>query len=124
MLISQNGLKTFLDRVCGYLEKLGSKSGWVGSGQTSLVWDWKIYPKNPKNFKLFPSGQNKSHWVGSKSTRVKDWSVSYLLRAKSILGLGQGPSLEKNTVSFISAFNLFYKTRKRTPSNKLLLVSL
>jgi len=63
----------------------------VGSGQPSLVWAWKISPKNPKNFKfLFALGQKKSHWVGSKSTRVKGGSVSYLLQVKS-----HGTSLDR-----------------------------
>jgi len=46
-------------------------------------------------FQFFPfhSGQKKYLWVGSKSTRVKDGSASYLLRVKSMLRLGQGPSL-------------------------------
>jgi len=43
---------------------------------------WKI---SPKNGKFFP--------FGSKSTRVKVRSASYLLQVKSMLGSGQGPSL-------------------------------
>jgi len=42
----------------------------VGLGQTSLVWVWIFYPQNPKFFK--PLGKKKYHWVGSKSTQVKD----------------------------------------------------
>jgi len=42
---------------------------------------------------LYPSGQKKLLRVGSESTRVKAGSASYLLRAKSKLGSGQGPSL-------------------------------
>jgi len=38
-------------------------------------------------------GQKKSRRVGSESTRVKAGSASYLLRVKSKLGSGQGPSL-------------------------------
>jgi len=36
----------------------------------------------------------KSPWVGSESTRVRGGSTSYLLRVKSKLGSGQGPSLQ------------------------------
>jgi len=42
-------------------------SGWVGSGQPSLV--WKISPKNPNFFNFFHSGQKKSLRVGSKIDR-------------------------------------------------------
>jgi len=37
--------------------------------------------------------QKKSFRVGSESIRVKSGSASYLLRVKSKLGSGQGPSL-------------------------------
>jgi len=57
------------------------------------VWIWKISPKNFKFFNFFPSGQKKSLWVGSESTRVKGGLASYLLRVKTKLGSGQGPSL-------------------------------
>jgi len=54
---------------------------------------WKFSLKIP-NFSVFsPSGPKKSLRVESKSTQVKDWSASYLLRVKSMLGSGQGPSL-------------------------------
>jgi len=43
----------------------------VGSGQPSLVWVWKISPKNPKYFNILLFGSKKSHWVRSKSTQVK-----------------------------------------------------
>jgi len=57
----------------------------VGSGQPSLVWVW-IWNQN---FSIFcPSGQK--NVIGSKSTRVKAGSVSYLLRIKSMFGSGQG----------------------------------
>jgi len=67
--------------------------GPVGSGQPFMVWVWigKISPKNIKFLIFFPSGQK--NLFGSKSTRVKGRSASYLLRVKSKLGLGQGPSL-------------------------------
>jgi len=65
---------------------------WIRLGQPILVWVWvwKISPKNHKFF--FPSDQNKSLWVRSKSTRVKDRPASYLLQVKSMLISGQGPS--------------------------------
>jgi len=64
----------------------------VGSGQPFIVWVW-IWKISPKNVKFFPSGRKKSLRVGSKSTRVKGGSASYLLRVKSKLESGQGPSL-------------------------------
>jgi len=52
------------------------------------------FPLKMSNFSIFfPSGQKKLLWVGSESTRVKAGSASYLLRVKSNLGSGQGPSL-------------------------------
>jgi len=63
-------------------------------GLSSLILVWKISPKNTKFFKFFPSDQKKSLWAGSKSTQVIDRSTPFLLRIKSMLGLGQGPSLE------------------------------
>jgi len=57
----------------------------VGSDKPSLVWVWKISPKNPKFFNFCPSGQKEYHQVGSKSTWVKG---TCLLWAKSMLRLG------------------------------------
>jgi len=51
-------------------------------GQPSLVWVRIISPKNPKIFNFFSLGQKKYLWVRSKSIRVKDRSVPYLLRVK------------------------------------------
>jgi len=67
----------------------------VGLGQPPIVWVriWKISPKNVKFFNFFPSGQKKLIWVESESTRIKAGLASYLLRVKSKLRLGQGPSL-------------------------------
>jgi len=65
----------------------------LGLGRVIFGLGWKISPKNPKFFNLFLLGQKKSLQVGSKSTLVKDGSVSYLLQVKSMLGSGQGPSL-------------------------------
>jgi len=75
----------------GWIGSIFCGSGWVGWGQTFIVWVWilKISPKNVKFFNFFPSGQKKSLWVGSESTRVG----LYLLRVKSKLPSGQGPSL-------------------------------
>jgi len=64
---------------------------WAGSGLPSMVWVWvwKISPKNVKFFIFFPSGSKKISLAGSKSTRVKGGSASYLLRVKINLGLGR-----------------------------------
>jgi len=74
----------------------------VGSGQPSLVWVWiwKFSPKNPKFFSFLTFGSKKCHRVGLKSTRVKAGSASYLVRVKSMLGSGQGPSLLSMMFSF------------------------
>jgi len=63
---------------------------WVGSGQPFMVWVWiwKI------SLLFFLLGSKKSVRVGSKSTRVKGRSASFLLRVKSKLGSGQGSSLQ------------------------------
>jgi len=53
----------------------------VGSGQPSMVWVWKISPKNGKYFNFFLR-------VGSKSTWVEGGSASYLLQVKSKLRSG------------------------------------
>jgi len=59
---------------------------WVGSGQPFMIWAgvWKISPKNVKFFNFFPFA-SKKNILGS---------ASYLLRVKSKLESGQGPSLE------------------------------
>jgi len=79
-------------------EGLGSKileSGQFFHAQVSSdrVWVRKISPKNPKKFNFLLFGSKKSHCVRSKNTWVKDGSASYLLRVKSMVGLGHGPSL-------------------------------
>jgi len=74
---------------------------WLGSGQPFMVWDWfwKKFPLKTSNFSIIsPSVQKKYLQVGSKSTRVKGRSASYLLRVKSKIGFCQGPSLA-NTMS-------------------------
>jgi len=74
----------------------------VGSGQffvarVSHLWfgfGFGKFQLKMSNFSIFsPSGQKISLRVGSKSTRIKDRSASYLLRVKSKLWSGQGPSL-------------------------------
>jgi len=67
----------------------------VGSGQPFMVWlEFGKFPLKMSNFSIFsPSGQKKLLRVGLESTRVKAGSASYLLRVKSKLGSGQGPSL-------------------------------
>jgi len=67
----------------------------VRSGQSFMVWVWiwKISPKNVIFFNFYPSGKKKSLWVRSKSTQVEGVSAAYLLRVKSNLESGQGPSL-------------------------------
>jgi len=69
----------------------------VGLGRVNHLWlgfEFGKFPLKMSNFSiLFPSGQKKSLRVGSESIRVKGGSASYLLRVKSKLGLGQGPSL-------------------------------
>jgi len=64
----------------------------LGEGQPFmvLVRIWKI---SPKNINFFPSGPKKSLRVGSKSAQVEGGLPSYLLRVKSRLGSGKGPSL-------------------------------
>jgi len=51
------------------------------------------FPKKSKNFQLYALWVKKSHRFGSKTTQIKDMSASYLLRVKSMIGSGQGPSL-------------------------------
>jgi len=56
-------------------------------GQPSMVWVWKIFPKNPKFSIFFPSGQKKSLWVWSKSTWVTNhysWYSPLLLESLQI----------------------------------------
>jgi len=61
-----------------------------GSGRVSHLWfglKFRKFPLKMSNFSIF------SLRVGSKSTRVKSGSAFYLMRVKSKLGSGQGPSL-------------------------------
>jgi len=66
-------------------------------GRVSHSWFGFEFGKCPLKMSIFfPSGQKKSLRVGSKSTQVKGGSASYLLRVKSKLRSGQGPSLLGN----------------------------
>jgi len=65
---------------------------------------------SPKNTKFFPRVK-KSYWVGSKNTRVKDESASYLLQGLTYpwLGLGWVSRGNTNTDSFcISPLKLIH----------------
>jgi len=78
----------------GYGEVMGPGQIFVaraGSGQVShLRFGFGKFPLKMSNFLLlFPSGQKKSLWVRSKSSRVKGSSNSYLLRVKRKLRSGQ-----------------------------------
>jgi len=78
------------------LTRVGSGQIFVaraGSASLVWVWIWKISLKNAKFFNFLPFGLKKSHRGGSKSTRFRAWSASYLLWVKSMFGSGQGPSL-------------------------------
>jgi len=98
MLVMGPGLKFLGSIFCG--------SGWV-----SLLWfgfEFQKFPLKMSNFSIFcPSGQKKLLWVGSESTRVKAGLASYLLRVKSKLGSGQGPSLKNVPFDFFQGVELF-----------------
>jgi len=75
-----------------FLTRIGS--GQVGSAIYGLGLNLENFLyKNIKFFNFFLFGLKKSPRVGSKHTQVKGGSASYLLRVKSMLGSGQGPSL-------------------------------
>jgi len=95
-VIPTNNLKTVYSKTSSPLNITssdGSRSKFfdpdrVRTGQPSMVmvWIWKI---SPQNVKFFPTDQKKSPRVRSKSTCAKGGSASYLLRVKSMLGLGR-----------------------------------
>jgi len=58
----------------GWVRSIFCYSGWVRSAIFGLSLGLKISPKNPNFFCLC---QKKSHWVGSKSIRVKNGSASF-----------------------------------------------
>jgi len=70
----------------------------LGPGQPSLVWVWKISLKM-SSFSIFLFEWKKSPWFGTKSTQVKGGSASYLLWDKSMVGSGQGRSLDLSSQS-------------------------
>jgi len=84
----------------GQVGSIFSVSGWVGLGRVSHLWfgfEFGKFPLKMSNFSIFfPSGKKKSLRVRLESTRVEGGSASYLLRAKSKLRSGQGPSLLLN----------------------------
>jgi len=88
----------------GYSDGSGSKQfgpGWVnflwlGLGQPSMVWVWKISPRNVKCFNFFHFRSKKSLPAGSKSTRVKGGYFKSKLRS------GQGPSLGQDLSSEVT----------------------
>jgi len=49
------------------------------------------FPLKTSNFLIFPSGQKKSLWIGSKSTRVKGWMASYFCGSKLYARVGSRP---------------------------------
>jgi len=69
----------------------------VRSGRVSHLWFGLEFGKFPIKMSIFQffslRVKKKLLRVGSESTRVKAGSASYLLRVKSKLGSGQGPSL-------------------------------
>jgi len=69
----------------------------VSSGRVSHLWfglEFGKFPLKTSNFSIFSLRVKKKLLrVGSESTQVKARSASYLLRVKSKLGSGQGPSL-------------------------------
>jgi len=68
----------------------GSGSKIFNPGRVSHLWfrfGFGKFPLETSNFSIF-SGQKKSLQVVSKSTRVKGWLASYLLRAKSNCSVG------------------------------------
>jgi len=75
----------------------GSRSKFFDPGRVSHLWfgfEFGKFPLKMSNFSIFfTSGQKKSLRDGSERTRVEGRSASYLLRVKSKLGSGKGPSL-------------------------------
>jgi len=66
------------------------------------VWIWKICPKNIKLFNFLSFGSKKSLLVGSEAAR------NLLLRVKSKLGSGRGPSLLNRVKGWINNWNINY----------------
>jgi len=94
------------------------------SGEPSLVWVWKLSPKNPKIFHFLPFGSKKFPWIGSKSTQVKAGLAPYFPWVKSMLGSGQGPSLmimlhRKSLI--LSKYKIYFHTQQKVCHGKILL---
>jgi len=94
---------------------------WLGSGRVSHLWfglEFGKFPLKMSNFSIFfPSGQKNCFRL--ESTRVKAGSASYLLRVKSKLGSGQGPSLlqTRRMNKLVKRTNSFNQQTRQT--NKL-----
>jgi len=94
--------------------------GWVrsifcGSGRVShlrFVFEFGKFPLKTSIFSIFfTSDQKKSFRIGSKSTRVKGGSASYLLQVKSKLGSGpvwSGPI--SRPISFEVCYSIIYNS--------------
>jgi len=93
----------------------GSRSKIFDPGRVSNPWfefGFGKFPLKMSNFSIFfPLGQIKSLGVGSKSTRVKGRSASYLLLVKIKLGSGQGPSLKEWHLK-VDFFSTLHKTTR------------
>jgi len=88
----------------GQVRSIFCCSGWVGSGQPSLVWFWiwKISPKNTRFFNFFPSGQKKISSDRVKKYLGQTW-VCLLFTASQKYAwdkLGEGPSLHLRQQSY------------------------
>jgi len=81
----------------------------VGLGRVSHLWfGFGKFLLKISNFSIFSLRvKKKSHQVESKITWVKDWSPSYLLWVKSMIGSCQGPSLSKIAVSKCNKITTF-----------------
>jgi len=67
----------------------GVKKFWPGLGQPFMVWVWVISSKIVKFFNFFPSDQKNLFGSDQKVPGSKAYITSYLMRVKSMLGLGR-----------------------------------
>jgi len=97
--------------------------GWVRHSWYGFEF-WK-FPLKMSNFSIFfPSGQRKLLRVRSESTRVKARLASYLMRVKSKLRSGQGPSLKLTHIKVNQVSNVSRKINfpnKKSDNSCLLL---